>query len=99
MIISTLSFWEGLTNTFQLRCGMITPTLFDMALIYGLRPTCDTFNPTLKSKIKPKFLFTQSGFDNYIEDHHEDTIEVFDYEHISFLTLWLSHFIFCSGSL
>lgn len=36
MLCDALHFWEGLTNTFQLSCGMITPTLFDVAVITSL---------------------------------------------------------------
>lgn len=82
MLISALYFWEHSTNTFHLHYEMITPTLYDVATITDLRPTRDTFNPTLKHKIKPNFLFTRHGFSNYIEDQHEDTEEVSDYEHI-----------------
>lgn len=31
MLLSSLYFWEGSTNTFHLPCGMLTPTLFPVA--------------------------------------------------------------------
>lgn len=70
-----------------------------MVTITSLRPAGDTFDPTLKNKIKPNFYFTCASFRNYIEGHHEDHEKVSDYKHIAFLTLWLSHFVFCSSSL
>lgn len=99
MLTTTICFWESSTNTFHLPHGMITPTLFDIAVITALWPTGETFNLTLKHDIKPNFTFDHTSFRNYIKDHHEKTEEVSDYEHIAFLTLQLSHFIFCSISL
>lgn len=55
---------------------MITLTLFYVAAFTSLQPIGDTFDPILKSKIKPKFCFTRPGFSNYIEDHHEDEEEI-----------------------
>lgn len=78
---------------------MVTPTLFDTVLIPGLRPTGETSNPTIKNQIKLNFTFDHPSFNNYIKDYHDKTEEVSNYEHIAFLTLWLSHFTFCSSSL
>lgn len=97
MLIYALYFWEGLTNTFQICCGMITPTLFDVVAIIGLRPIWENFNPTIRNKIKLSFSFDHHSFNAYIKDHHDQTEEVSNYEHIDFLTLWLSHFTFCSS--
>lgn len=36
MLIAVLYLWEGSTNTFQLKCGMITPTLLDVKTITNL---------------------------------------------------------------
>lgn len=76
---------------------MITPTLFDVAGITGLWPICETFDPNIKNKIKASFSFNHHNFNAYMKYHHEQTEEVPDSEHISFLTLWLSHFIFYSS--
>ena len=46
----SMHFWEGLTNTLQLKCDMLTPTLFDVASITGLSPTGETFDPTIVSE-------------------------------------------------
>lgn len=91
-------FWEGPINTFQLPCGMLTPTLFDVAAITGLSLLGDIFDPTLPTEAT--FSIGQDSLQNYIEDHHnKDSIEVLDKKHITFLTLWLSYYIFCPGSL
>lgn len=98
ILLASLYFWEGLTNTFQLPRGMLTPTLFDVAAITGLSPLGDTFDQTLLTE--NTFTFGQANVLNYIEDHHnKDFVEVYDEEHITFLTLWLSYYVFCSGSL
>lgn len=72
---------------------------FDLATITSLQPTGETFYLTLKHQINPNFTFNHPSFKNYIEDHHDTTKEVYDYEDIDFLTLGLSHFIFWSSSL
>ena len=43
MLVSSLYFWDSAHFTFHLPCGMMTPTLFDIAVITGLRPTGDYF--------------------------------------------------------
>lgn len=73
MIMSALYFWESSTNTFQLPCGMITPTFFDVVAIIDLQPTGDTFEPTIKNQTKPNFTFDHVGFNAYIKDHNEQT--------------------------
>ena len=91
-------FWEGSTNTFQLPCGMLMPTLFDVEAITGLSPLGETFDPTLPTE--NTFSFNRASLQNYIEDHHDqDSAEVSDEEHIAFITLWLSYYVFCPGSL
>lgn len=87
MPISTFYFGEILTNEFHLHCRMITPTLFNVTAITGLRPTVDIFDHTLKNYIKPNFSFTHASFNPYIQVHYDQTEEVSDYEHIAFLTL------------
>lgn len=77
---------------------MLTPTLFDVAAITGLSPLGHTFDPTLETR--HAFDFDRPGFQNYMEDHYnKESEEVSDEEHIAFLTLWLSYYMFCPGSL
>ena len=98
MLLASMYFWEGSTNTFQLPCGMLTPTFFDVAAITGLSPLCKTFDPTLPTE--NNFTFNHVSFQNYIEDHYDqDSIEVSEEEYIAFLTLWLSYYVFYPGSL
>lgn len=98
MLLASMYFWEGSANTFQLPCGMLTPTLFDMASITGLSPLGETFDPTLSTK--NTFSFNHANLQNYIEYHHDQySAKVSDEEHIAFLTLWLSYYVFCPDSL
>ena len=77
---------------------MLTPTFFDVAAITGLSPLGDTFDPTLE--LRHAFDFDRPGFQNYMEDHFDkDLDDVSDEEHIAFLTLWLSYYVFCPGLL
>lgn len=49
MLLVSIFFWEGSTNTFQFPCGMLTPTLFDMTAITRLTPLGENFTPTLET--------------------------------------------------
>ncbi|GAU34569.1 hypothetical protein TSUD_29150 [Trifolium subterraneum] len=70
MIIAALHFFESSTNTFQFECGMMTPTLFDVAAITGLPLTGDTYDPTLAgSKIEPKI-----QMDLFLPDLHNEEV-------------------------
>ncbi|PNX75439.1 hypothetical protein L195_g031375 [Trifolium pratense] len=51
MIIVVLHFFESSTNTFHFECGMMTPTLFDVAAITGLLPIGDTYDPANRSTV------------------------------------------------
>ena len=45
MLIAALYFWNISTNSLHLKCGMLTPTLLDVAAITGLKPIGETFHP------------------------------------------------------
>lgn len=79
MLLALMYFWEGSTNTFQLPCGMLMFTLFDVAAITDLSPLCETFDPTLPKK--NTFTVNHASFQNYIEYHYDqDSTEVSDEE-------------------
>lgn len=93
-------YWKSTTNIFQLPCGMLTPTLFDVAAITGLCPDGDDFDPTDLDKDTIDFDDNHVGFNKYITDHHvDDNPEVTMEEYIAFLALWLSKCVFCCKSL
>jgi hypothetical protein len=99
LLIAALHFYEKSTNTFQFRCGMLTPTLLDVAAITGLRPNGDHFDPT-QTGHKVELNYKENTFSKYIaENIGKEGEEVSVEEHVAFLTLWLSHFVFCSKSL
>lgn len=87
MLKVALCFWESSTNSFQLPCGVVNPTLFDVVVIIGLRTIGETFNPLIKNQTKPRFTLHNASFNAYIKDHYEETEEFSDYEHITFLML------------
>lgn len=77
---------------------MLTPTLFNVVTITSLSPLGETFDPMLPTQAT--FLFIRTILQNYIEDYHnKDYFKVFNEEHIAFLTLWLSYYVFYHGSL
>lgn len=100
MLITSLYFWDNTHNNFHFPCGMLTPTLFDIAAINVLRPTGESCNLNFMTKDSIGFDGNRDTFTNYILDHHnQDTDEVSNEEHIAFLELWLSQCVFCSKSL
>jgi len=88
-----MHFMEGSTNTLQLKCGMLTPTLFDIAAITRLPPTGETYNPDRDSRTQFKLRIIVYGvFKNEYFD--KNTTEVSDEEHIAFLAFWQCHYVF-----
>lgn len=69
MLVTLIFFWEGSTNTFQLPCRMITPTLFDVETITCLSPLGEVFNPTLETNLE--FNFNIPNFKQYNSNHHD----------------------------
>jgi len=73
--------------------------LLDVATIRGLKPTGETFDPS-KGKSSMTFDFIKAACGPYIRHHHKPHDEIIsDDEHISFLTYWLSMYIFCTTSI
>jgi hypothetical protein len=68
LLIAALHFYEKSTNTFQFKCGMLTPTLLDVAAITGLRPNGDHFDPT-KTGDKVELNYKEITFSNYITEN------------------------------
>lgn len=69
-----------------------------MTAITSLSSLGETFDPILSTK--NSFDFKHANLKLYIAHHHvKNTKEVSDMEHINFLTLWLSYFLFFTCSL
>lgn len=95
-LVSSIYFWEGSTNSFHFPFGMLTPTLFDVVEITGLRPTGDSFKPTTADESVIQFDKEAASFTKYIECFHKKQVSsVSDEEHIAFLALWVSKYVFC----
>lgn len=102
MLLDPLHFWEGSTNTFHTRCGMITPTLFGVSAITGLKPTGRLFDYAEDEPLPLEFKFGDSGkptYNNFIHHHARTSGPVTEEEHVAFLNLWLSCYVFCSRSM
>jgi hypothetical protein len=98
MLVAALHFFESSTNTFHFECEMMTPTLFDVAVITGLPPTGDAYDPSRVCNIID-FGFSSKTYSKYIAENQKDDAEVGDEEHVAFLALWLSQHVFCTKSL
>jgi len=70
-VLAALHFWNPSTYSLHLKCGMLTPTLLDVAVIIGLKPTVELFDPdTCESDLVYNFDKDKAAFGNYIDDHH-----------------------------
>lgn len=79
---------------------MLTPTLFDVAAVTGLRPDGDDFDPTKLENDTIDFDDNHVGLMNYIGDHYVDgNPEVTIKENIAFLALWLTRCVLYCKSL
>src|SRR4051812_11590340 len=100
MLVASVHFWDASHNTFHLPCGMITPTLFDVAAITGLRQTGELFDPNFMDTDTIQFNEGTVTYTAFIQRYHvQTTTEVTDEEHIAFLALWLSRCVFFSRSI
>lgn len=100
LLVVSLYYWDSTTNTFQLPCGILTPTLFNVAAITGFHPDGDRFYPNEKDEDNIECDNNRAGFTRYIEDYHvTDTSEAFAEEYIAFLALWLFRCVLCCRSL
>ncbi|XP_027337222.1 uncharacterized protein LOC113850902 [Abrus precatorius] len=100
MIMSSLFFWDRATSSFHVPCAMITPTLFDVAAIAGLRPTGPSFRPDSHPKnpdVTPNF--QKLSYQLFITLNMNRDGPITDEEHVAFLMFWLSAYVFCSRSL
>ena len=80
---------------------MITPTLLDIAAITGLKPTGEVFHCEAVAPVPLRFDVGDSRkptYNNFIDHHATSAAPVTDEEHVAFLTLWPSRFVFCSRS-
>ncbi|KAK2402644.1 hypothetical protein QL285_052145 [Trifolium repens] len=68
LLIAALHFYEKSTNTFQFKCGMVTPTLLDVAAITCLRPNGDHFDPT-KTGDNIELNYRENTFSKYIAEN------------------------------
>lgn len=100
MLVSSLYFWDVIDYTFHLTCGMITPTLFDLDAITRLKPTGHTYDLDIDSEDNIAFSTSRAAYSTHIMHYHDKDTEIISYvEHIYFLALWLSHFVFFLKSL
>lgn len=81
---------------------MITPTLLDIAAITSLKPIGEVFDCEAVEPISLRFDVRDSRkptYNNFIDHHATSLGPVTIEEHVAFLTLWLSRFVFFSRSI
>ncbi|XP_050895364.1 uncharacterized protein LOC127101982 [Lathyrus oleraceus] len=71
MLISSLYLWDNTHYTFNLPCGMATPTLFDLAAITRLKPTGHTYDPEIDDMDTIAFSTTRAAYSTHIAHYHD----------------------------
>src|ERR1051325_3831483 len=94
LLLASLYFWDNTYNIFHLPYGMLTPTFFDIAAITRLSPIGETFDPNEDADNLIDFDVRHASFSKYITFYHSAEEEVSKVEHIAFLALWLSKYVF-----
>lgn len=95
MLFAVTCSWETYTNTFQLPCRMVTPILFDLVVIAGLRPSAEDYEPYAETN----FNFSSHTYNTIIGEHQGSGGVVDAHEHIAFLTYWMCRYVFCPGGI
>lgn len=75
MLVSSLYFWDSTHHAFHLPCGMMTPTLFDIAAITRLKPTGKTYDLDFLSKDTINFDTSRVVFTTHIYYYHDQDID------------------------
>lgn len=83
-------FWNKTTNNFHFPYGMMGLTLFDMSVIVGLKPDGKVIHMLTEPKFDMEVPLQSTTFSTSIQQHCRNIDEVFDKEHVAFLTIWLS---------
>ncbi|CAL8992843.1 unnamed protein product [Prunus brigantina] len=89
LLAAALCFWSSATNTMNLRFGMMTPTVLDMAALFGL-------SPLSQGEEHAQLLQLLWNFD--VEDSADDDsiAPLGEVEHAAFLLYWQCKFVFCT---
>ncbi|CAL9012419.1 unnamed protein product, partial [Prunus brigantina] len=96
LLATTLCFWNSTSNTFNFHLGLMTPTLLDMAQIFGFRPhgrPVDAVGDYHRRKNKKKLAKPFTIYPATINQNCSDQ------QHMLFLLYWLNNFVFpnCSS--
>jgi len=85
LILAEIHFWENSINTMHLKCGMLSPTLLDVAAITRLPPIGETYD--LDRENKTQFELSVVAYGAFINKYFDkNTTEVSDEKHIAFLS-------------
>lgn len=109
LLAAPLCFWNSASNTFDFRLGPMSPTLLDLAQIFGFRPhgtPADVVGDYHKSKnrervAKPFTILAATinqncSFSNFLKKFSIEKDR--DQQHMLFLLYWLNRFVFPNRS-
>ncbi|CAL2228274.1 unnamed protein product [Prunus armeniaca] len=109
LLAAALCFWNSASNTLDFCVGLMTPTLLDMAKIFGFRPHGRPVDAVgdyhwrknqerlaIPFTISPATINQNYSFSNYLRKFSTEKDK--DQQHMLFLLYWLNRFVFPNRS-
>ena len=100
LLNAALYFWSVSTNSFHFNFGMMSPTLYDLAALFGLKPAGHKFSAMSQPKEDHSKLFSwsksETSFSSFIRAHRQTDGPVSSKEFIAFLLTFICKFLLCS---
>lgn len=88
MLGASFFFWNRMTNNFHLRCGMMSPILFELVAITSLRPDGKVLHHcSLPQNILDVMKGASNSFSSFVMYHNKKEDNVIDEELVAFLHL------------
>ncbi|KAH0753625.1 hypothetical protein KY290_023895 [Solanum tuberosum] len=97
LLYAALCFWSTSGNAFHFNFGMMSPTVFDISALTGIRPHGEAISSVLDIQSPKREKSKKIYYEKFIKvnTQREDVTEE---EHLVFLNMWLCKFVFCIGS-
>ncbi|KAK4715256.1 hypothetical protein R3W88_013594 [Solanum pinnatisectum] len=97
LLYAALCFWSTSGNAFHFNFGMMSPTVFDISALTGIRPHGEAISSVLDIQSPKREKSKKIYYEKFIKvnTQREDITEE---EHLAFLNMWLCKFVFCIGS-
>lgn len=97
LLYAALCFWSTSGNAFHFNFGMMSPTVFDISALTGIRPHGEAISSVLDIQRQKWGKSKKTSYEKFIKLNMQRE-DVTEEEHLAFLNMWLCKFVFCIGS-